>query len=107
AWLCGQLISTAPPSLSLSLAPQHTQAFGKFFHPEHFCCEICNPSFGGGRYYELDGAAYCADHYLTVVSSSKCHKCQRPVPESEAVCVQNNVFHTGCLFCTACGDQLQ
>lgn len=34
------------------------QAFGSYYHPEHFVCKQCNQPFTDGKYYEYENEPY-------------------------------------------------
>lgn len=42
-------------------------ALGKTWHHEHFVCARCGRPFPSEGYHELDGKAYCEDHYWQLV----------------------------------------
>jgi len=35
------------------------QAFGGYYHPEHFVCKTCSKPFQNGKYYEANDEPYC------------------------------------------------
>ena len=35
------------------------QAFGSYYHPEHFVCTVCGVGFTNGKYYEVEDSPYC------------------------------------------------
>jgi len=82
------------------------QAFGGYYHPEHFVCVVCEQPFKNGKYYESDEQPYCEKHYFAL-TAEKCEHCRKPVPEgSNSVRVQGKIFHSDCLTCTHCGTFL-
>lgn len=83
------------------------QAFGGYYHPEHFVCATCLQPFKNGKYYENNGSAYCEEHYFSL-TAEKCDQCKKPVDEAAGVGVrvQGKLYHTACLSCHHCGVSL-
>ncbi|TGZ67197.1 hypothetical protein CRM22_004926 [Opisthorchis felineus] len=79
-------------------------ALGKPWHVEHFVCHQCEVPFMGGRYYELQGRAYCFPHYQAR-SGSTCHICCQPVMDILAR-FTNKAYCPGHFTCFICDRNL-
>ncbi len=81
------------------------QAFGGYYHPEHFVCATCSKPFAHGKYYEFQNAPYCEEHYFAQIAE-RCEYCRKPVSSRDMVRVQSAVYHNSCLRCHHCGKNL-
>ncbi len=81
------------------------QAFGGYYHPNHFVCVTCSKPFAHGKYYEFQNAPYCEEHYFLQILE-RCEYCRKPVSSREMVRVQSAVYHNACLRCHHCGKTL-
>lgn len=81
------------------------QAFGGYYHPEHFVCEQCQNPFQDGKYFEYCNAPYCEGCFLSL-TGEPCVKCGLHVADEDMVKVQNQPFHRNCLSCKHCGVSL-
>ena len=77
------------------------QAFGSYYHPEHFVCATCQAPFKNGKYFEANNEPYCEDHYL-LVSTERCQKCDQPITEDDLARFQEKPYHNSCLKCCIC-----
>jgi len=46
------------------------QAFGGYYHPEHFVCKTCNQPFKNGKYYESNDEPYCIAEGTEILTPS-------------------------------------
>lgn len=77
------------------------QAFGGYYHPEHFVCATCEAPFKNGKYYESNSQPFCEEHYFKL-TLEKCDACGKTVSDSDMVRVQGKIFHNSCLSCHHC-----
>jgi len=83
------------------------QAFGGYYHPEHFVCKICEQPFSeSGKYYEHNNDPYCHQHHIEV-TRIKCGQCGEPISkEIDRVAIEDKSFHKQCLVCFHCSKPL-
>jgi paxillin len=76
-------------------------ALGSQWHPEHFNCQTCHKSFGGGTFYEFQGMPYCDVHYY-MQTGSTCGGCSQAItgPSVSALGKKWHPEHFSCAFCT-------
>jgi len=76
-------------------------ALGSQWHPEHFNCQTCHKSFGGGTFYEFQGMPYCDVHYY-MQTGSTCGGCGQAItgPSVSALGKKWHPEHFSCAFCT-------
>eukprot|EP01129_Flabellula_baltica_P008894 TRINITY_DN355_c0_g1_i3.p1 TRINITY_DN355_c0_g1~~TRINITY_DN355_c0_g1_i3.p1 ORF type:complete len:413 (-),score=85.46 TRINITY_DN355_c0_g1_i3:89-1327(-) len=80
-------------------------ALGKVWHPEHFCCTICNVPFLEQNYYEEGGQPYCEEHYVKLFGTL-CAGCGHPILE-QGIGFMDKQYHEGCFQCTKCDKHLR
>jgi hypothetical protein len=81
-----------------------TTALGRQWHPECFCCCVCEKEFTVGDYYENEGKAYCKEHYFAQFGEL-CKGCNKPimVKALKAIGAQ---WHPECFKCSGCDKPL-
>jgi hypothetical protein len=47
-----------------AIAGQNINALNSYWHPEHFCCQMCKITFPTGQFYQHNGFPYCPTHYM-------------------------------------------
>ena len=79
---------------------------GKWFHSDHFCCEVCGCKLKGNLYVVHHGKFYCQNHGY--VFSHSCEYCKVVIagPETPQLMWNNKLYHTECLVCRVCGTPL-
>ena len=93
---CNQPIMTAT----------YTQALGKLWHPEHFCCTVCGVGFPDGAFYNFDGKPYCPKHQNRGMELPKCGMCTMPISDPNYVEALGEKWHSHHFCCDICGIQL-
>ncbi|KAK3764532.1 hypothetical protein RRG08_040553 [Elysia crispata] len=87
---------------------EYTQAEGRSWHVQHFCCWYCDAPLAGQRYIAKDNNPYCVVCFDKLFSKI-CGTCQRPIT-AEAPGVTHGEFHwhacPHCFSCHACGRTL-
>jgi len=79
-------------------------ALGSQWHPEHFNCQYCHKSFGGGTFFEFEGLPYCEVHYYQQ-TGSVCGACNQPIT-GRCVNALNKKWHPEHFVCAFCMNQL-
>ncbi|KAI9204827.1 paxillin [Polychytrium aggregatum] len=83
---------------------QLVEAFGKFYHPNHFVCPgpTCNRRvLANIQYYEMEGRPYCEGCFHELFSP-KCEFCHTPIT-SRCINALGKAFHPDHFFCCQCG----
>jgi hypothetical protein len=80
-------------------------ALGQVWHPEHFCCHICNDPLLDNEFFEEDGKAYCKEHYIQLFGKF-CGTCNQPITK-EGVKFLEKDYHQDCFLCTKCQAHLK
>lgn len=93
---CNQPIMTAT----------YTQALGKLWHPEHFCCTVCGVGFPDGAFYNFDGKPYCPKHQNRGLELPNCGMCLMPILDRNYVEALGQKWHSHHFCCDICGIQL-
>lgn len=75
-------------------------ALGKTWHPDHFCCSICEEVFGPEGFHEKGGKAFCKKDFLQMFAS-RCQKCSEPIVD-EYVSALDVLWHCECFKCWEC-----
>jgi len=47
-----------------SISGQNINALNSYWHPEHFCCQMCKVTFPTGQFYQYNGFPFCPTHYM-------------------------------------------
>lgn len=77
---------------------------GKYFHSEHFVCNVCKKSLKNVETFDRDDKLWCErDYHLTY--SPQCGFCHEPIKEN-AVEALGQSFHPEHFFCAQCGMNL-
>lgn len=84
----------------------YTQALGKLWHPEHFCCTVCGVGFPDGAFYNFDGKPYCPKHQNRGMELPKCGMCLMPISDPNYVEALGEKWHSHHFCCDICGIQL-
>ena len=69
---------------------------GKYYHAEHFLCDYCSKPIGSLRFYEQDGSYYDSACYVDHIVS-RCGYCSKPILTSY---IQSDsvVYHSTCFY---------
>lgn len=80
--------------------------YGKWFHKEHFVCQICWKVLKGDLFVVHHGKFYCMEHGH--VFRHSCEHCKGLIDDPEVPQVMWNrmLYHTECLICRVCGASL-
>lgn len=79
---------------------------GKWFHTDHFTCEVCGCKLKSGFYVVHHGKFYCQNHGYVFSHSCEYCKVVIPGPETPQLMWNNKLYHTECLVCRVCGTPL-
>lgn len=79
-------------------------ALGQQWHPEHFVCNYCQKSFGGGQFYEYGGKPYCDIHYHQQ-TGSLCAGCGKAVT-GRVINALDKKWHPEHFVCSFCMSPL-
>ncbi len=86
---------------------RYIQAGGKFFHPDHFRCALCQKNIGSGKFFNHDGKIICENCYYQNYAL-RCRQCGRPIT-GEYIEQDGFFYHKDCyeehiaLKCALCG----
>ena len=87
-------------------ADSYTEAEGKIWHKEHFCCERCDDPLQGKQYTNSNGHILCQkcfDKY----EAEDCRRCLLPITlGSRRIHKRNMAFHEECYVCKRCRESL-
>lgn len=79
-------------------------ARGKYYHPEHMTCHICNIELKGKNYVK-GKHFYCPDHYYSYFCP-RCWRCGWPIKNEGVLTAKRGEmqrWHTYCFCCHLCG----
>jgi len=79
-------------------------ALGGQWHPEHFVCQVCQKSFGGGSFFEHGGKPYCEIHYHQQ-TGSLCAGCGKAVT-GRVINALDKKWHPEHFVCSFCMQPL-
>jgi len=78
----------------------------KYFHTEHFVCDICRRILKGNNYLVHHNKFYCMKHGQFLVNC--CHYCKSPISfNDQKVHWKQRVYHPNCFVCRICGIHLE
>ena len=87
------------------LSSQYTEADGKNWHKEHYCCTECDSNISGKPHTSNEGAMLCERCYNKY--ASKCHRCKEPISLSQKqLSVKGKQYHKTCFVCKRCREEL-
>lgn len=81
-------------------------ALGRQWHIEHFVCCICEKPFHGKRHFDVNGKAYCEDHFFQSFGH-RCQNCAKIIRDGLAVNALNKFYCQDHFCCYYCGTQLK
>jgi len=87
-----------------SIRGECINALGSQWHPEHFVCQHCQKSFGGGTFYEYGGKPYCEIHYHQQ-TGSLCAGCGKAVT-GRVINALDKKWHPEHFVCSFCMQPL-
>eukprot|EP01113_Clastostelium_recurvatum_P030880 TRINITY_DN37_c0_g1_i1.p1 TRINITY_DN37_c0_g1~~TRINITY_DN37_c0_g1_i1.p1 ORF type:complete len:533 (-),score=158.98 TRINITY_DN37_c0_g1_i1:142-1740(-) len=87
-----------------SIKGECINALGTAWHPEHFVCQYCQKSFGGGTFYEFGGKPYCDVHYHQQ-TGSLCGGCGKAIV-GRCVNALDKKWHPEHFVCAFCMNPL-
>lgn len=90
------------------MADTFTQAEGRNWHKEHFCCEVCDDPLQGKTYSQSksDGRVLCQRCYDRHAAPT-CKRCLLTIVLGEVVVIKNDLsFHEKCFVCKRCRESL-
>ena len=86
-----------------------TEAMGKKWHPEHFCCVQChkplNSQYDTQSFFVEDGKPYCADDYYELFGKRCSCGCDEVITK-EMLLYQGNHYKPRHFVCKACSNDL-
>jgi hypothetical protein len=84
----------------------YIQAFGKYFHPDHFACVKCKKKLAhSDGFYEHSGQAYCSYDYHKIFGRI-CYECN-DVISTRCISALGKMWHDDCFKCKQCSVPLQ
>ncbi|KAJ7494599.1 hypothetical protein B0H11DRAFT_2002530 [Mycena galericulata] len=92
-----------------SITGRIVNAMGLRWHPECFCCTICNELLEHVSSYERDGKAYCHLDYHENFAP-RCYSCKTAIVEERFISLDDpqlggkRTYHEQHFFCAECGD---
>ena len=81
-----------------------TNALGKQWHVDHFCCAKCEKPFHGNRHYEKNGVAYCETHFNQLFGDV-CFICNKNITR-DVVTALNKCYCVNHFQCMGCDVKL-
>jgi len=75
-------------------------AMGQVWHPEHFCCHICNDPLSDSDFYEDSGRPYCTEHYMQLFGKF-CATCTLAIMR-QGIKFLDKDYHGDCFKCSKC-----
>jgi len=91
-------------SCNQSIRGECVNALGQQWHPEHFVCQYCQKSFGGGSFFEFGGKPYCEQHYHQQ-TGSLCSGCGKAIT-GKCVNALDKKWHPEHFVCAFCMNPL-
>jgi hypothetical protein len=88
------------------MTASYTQALGKYWHPDHFCCTVCGVGFPDGAFYNFEGKPYCVKHQNRGKELPSCGMCQMPIADPNYIEALGEKWHSHHFCCDICGIQL-
>ena len=93
----------------LPIKGEFTDAMGKKWHPEHFCCTKCHKplsaNFNEQSFFVEDGKPYCCDDYF-LLFGKKCRCGCGEYIKGELVECQGDNYKSECFVCKECDCDL-
>ena len=88
------------------LTKTYTQALGKFWHPDHFCCTVCGIGFPDGSFYNFEGKPYCPKHQNRGKELPTCGMCLTQIADPNYIEALDQKWHSHHFCCDICGIRL-
>lgn len=99
--LMAELVSPICPVCKQAVIDNPIQAFGKNYHPEHFCCSSCSTELApGDAFNETDDFRILCGDCLAIERAPHCSKCRRVLGSGEAVTI-DDAKSSYCADCAA------
>ncbi|KAE9555768.1 hypothetical protein FO519_000982 [Halicephalobus sp. NKZ332] len=92
----------------LILTREYTEADGKSWHNDHFCCSKCDEPLGGRKYVHLNGRQFCFECHA-VLFGEFCSTCKRIIrPDEPRLSHKEYLWHNklDCFRCANCNTPL-
>jgi len=85
---------------------EYLEAFGKYFHSEHFTCAKCNKLLES-KVFQFNNKEYCPSCYESVIEA--CPGCRNPILD-EYIMSDGKMYHPNCLVngnCSKCSKPIR
>ncbi|KAI8900211.1 hypothetical protein BC833DRAFT_523783 [Globomyces pollinis-pini] len=77
---------------------------GKYYHNEHYMCNLCQKNLKGFICFDHDSSLWCENCYHKTFSAT-CGFCNEPIKEDKVDALGKS-FHPNHFFCAQCGSTL-
>lgn len=92
--------------MQIIFSDTYTEAEGKNWHKEHFCCDRCDSPLQGKNYGQKEGKIFCEGCFERY-EAKDCCRCRLPITLGmKQIVKKEKFFHEDCFICKRCRESL-